>query len=68
MVPANVPFLDYDVLHFNLVVHSLDNLLDGILYVEQANILREILRVFFQDGIVQNVMDEEVNELGGRVH
>ena len=65
LVPTDIPLFYHDVFHLHFVVQDMDNLRHGILNVEQAYVLCEVRPVLLEDGVVQDVMNEEVNELSG---
>lgn len=60
---ALVPDVDLNFFHGRLVLHDTDYLLDSIFNVEYFNVFREILLFASKDGVVQDIVDEEVNQL-----
>lgn len=60
-----MPLYSY-VFHVYFVFLNIHDLLDGFPYVEHAHIFDEVFLLLVQDSVVQDVVDEEINELGSR--
>jgi len=57
---------DFNLLEGNLVLENLKQMGDGFFEVELFVVLFEILLIFIHNGVIQNVMHKEVDELSRR--
>ena len=57
-------FLNLDCFHINFILLNVHYFLNCLSDIKDHLIFCEIFLLFVEDGIVKNIMDEEVDELG----
>ena len=63
-----IVLLNLDCFHINFVLLDVDYFLDCLLNVEYHMVFDEIFLLFVKDCIVKNIVNEEIDKLGGRKH